>query len=1233
MMTSRTPPEVDRGSMRSEEKEAASAGEEFENQFKVEYKVWRRKLQKAASSRIKILRALDEQGDPEAAEQLGSRPRYLNAKRCNSCPGCQTMLLEKSCGTCSGCNKSKGCIEYSRLCFNWEKSPLSYHDGSAITTTSSIFDLTAADLTKYREIVRDIGEAAIELDELVNKFPPESDYRTNPRYCRRRLDEDVSNEEIHLQNLESMMSKFQEHQDRLLEFDSETPGDAIESTGEARIPGPSSFSLTNTATQRQLMDWGLFQSPPEDLVHPSSKTVTIESEELEKYPARPMGPPAPTTVMLEDAPETGDPPAGAPRDVHKPPKPPLDSMPSGSSRETVGLGRQTRHRSQSELPPGALRRQANTTTITETARDRLFRLSTTVEVRKETIATGLIGIEEALAARTGSAGHQIDWVREELSNIQVLLSETEDTEMEVWLLTARVRGEETRTARARIWATWSHKMIAKITEIKKESWASRSAVNPGMPPVTLAPVHVCARSTGHVEKVRLPNFSGRVEEYADFKQQFQQLCAGEKYSPVIELAQLRHKLPKEGLAAIVGLRSLDTVWSRLDEAFGNREMSILTTMRKLRNFKTSKARPADQILELCNAVQQCRTVLEGLDALGVFLSDRETVATVVHSLPSHAQERWYQRREPTEETHEEKGKVLLDWLEHERASAVKVRLDDMARRLQTPSTPSPKAESSTISTDMGLYSASTLAPSDAGSHSVIKDDSNKQDDPGNGGMSGGGARGPVVTAEMADEITARRLTNLTAKKLESCPICKEKHFFEKTWARVSPAKVTKMLSTHLTSCPKFLGMSGPQRAVAVTSHGACIHCTAWDHAKHKGPGGTLAGDPRCKTKVQGTECGGKHGMWFHSSTATTGTLSLDSTLSQDRGEGPGLYEVYRVNVPCVSEGSKAGTVFVDPGSDTNYIRHDFAQALGIVGTPHVVRIKVVDMDYRVVQTARYEFELEDRDGTRHLVRALGLGTITTLPREPDLTPILPLLHDFPPEVVHRPDGQVDILLGLPSSSLHGRHYREWGNMRLLQARFGCGWVLRGCHDNLSFPHDAFKPALSAEALAISRGAEVTLESHTIYHTTSMFSPATEFHEFHEINELGTKPAPACTRCEGCQDCTFRRKKLSQEDREVVSRIEASMSVDDMTGVITAQYPWKPCVSRMTSNEKQAEKVQSSIEKHMIKAETHGDYLEEMEKAITEGKVREITEEEKATWHGPVHYISTFASSMITAPKS
>ena len=140
----------------------------------------------------------------------------------------------------------------------------------------------------------------------------------------------------------------------------------------------------------------------------------------------------------------------------------------------------------------------------------------------------------------------------------------------------------------------------------------------------------------------------------------------------------------------------------------------------------------------------------------------------------------------------------------------------------------------------------------------------------------------------------------------------------------------------------------------------------------------------------------------------------------------------------------------------------------------------------------------------------------------------------------------------------------------------------------------------------------------------------EFREFQELNELGMSPPPVCLKCQGCRDYTFRRKRLSPEDQDVVMRVEREMSVDSVTGRITAAYPWKNCVKRMMDNRRQAQKVQESMERHMIDSGTHEDYVKEMEKSLAEGKVRRLSQQEMADWHGLEHYITTFA---VVKPES
>ena len=685
------------------------------------------------------------------------------------------------------------------------------------------------------------------------------------------------------------------------------------------------------------------------------------------------------------------------------------------------------------------------------------------------------------------------------------------------------------------------------------------------------------------------------------------------------MAQLRQKLPREAVAILIGLTAPVAAWARLDERYGNREMSVIAALKRLKGFKSSKATAHDKVMEIATAVQRCSTVLAALGQEKELLRDRETLAEIIQrNAPRFAAEMVPPSTSSRRGAGRGKAGAFMSFLEDERAAAVVMHLDALSRKpVGAPShPPASKPPASSGGTDQGLY---------GGVHStqqvVTPEPPETQVHAGGAADPKDAARIAVKTAQDARDVCVRRKANLENKGLDKCPLCKKVHTFEKTWTQVSPPAKTAMVSTQLASCPLFLALSPDQKAAKVTAQAACPLCTSWEHSRHKFSGGREAVDPKCKMMVNGAECGGKHGKWFHpkgSSQGNTGNLVTDTVGDVRAGHLPGLYEVYSAEFRGGPGKEQTGTMMIDNGSDTNYVRHAFALAMGLRGEPHVCRLKVVDTEFRLVETAKYRVRVVDTDGTEHEVIALGLDSITTLPPDPDLSPLIPLLGEVPLAVLDRPQGRVDVLIGLRDSALHGRDDRQWGNLRLLKSRFGCGWAIRGTHESLSFPGLQSRPSYSASLHALCNAEEGEPTSHHAFHVSMVRAT-----EFQELNELGTTPAPACSKCAGCADCLFRRKKLSKEEQEVVARVEATMKVDDITRVISCVYPWKPCVSRMKSNRQQAQKIQESMERHMVAAGTHVDFVKEMNKSIEEGKVREIGEEEMIRWHGPTHYVTVF----------
>ena len=298
----------------------------------------------------------------------------------------------------------------------------------------------------------------------------------------------------------------------------------------------------------------------------------------------------------------------------------------------------------------------------------------------------------------------------------------------------------------------------------------------------------------------------------------------------------------------------------------------------------------------------------------------------------------------------------------------KVRLDTMAAKMRGPAQPSlagSKVSANLDSTEKGLTSSSLhtqggqketqLPPHKSVATPAIEK-------PGVGGdKRAAGGRIEVKTAQDAKAVADKRKQSLAERKLNKCPVCGETHTYERTWAATTPLVKARLVSTHLTTCAKFLAMSPDEKMAVVVGNAACLVCAAWDHSSHKFPGGKPDRVLKCSHSTNGVTCGAPHGRWYHK---TSG--SAHSVVATVSSQGPGLYKVYLAPIHPSSDQAcqetASGMIMVDPGSDTNFVRHNFAQAIGLLGEECQFRLNVVDREARPLTTRRYVLEVEDKEG-------------------------------------------------------------------------------------------------------------------------------------------------------------------------------------------------------------------------------------------------------------------------------
>ena len=191
------------------------------------------------------------------------------------------------------------------------------------------------------------------------------------------------------------------------------------------------------------------------------------------------------------------------------------------------------------------------------AKDKLFRVKQLVATRSQILSQDL---DLIVARLPDTEDGPVDWTQEEMKSCQQRLTELEELESTAWAAIERYEGKSSQRARIEKWRDWLARQTDKIQKdqvMDLEETLQRPVRSRVSLDETIADGHV-----GHVEKVKLPTFSGRQADFTEFRSQFRELCRGERYTPVLEMAQLRTKLPKEALAtsdrAPMSGRSLET---------------------------------------------------------------------------------------------------------------------------------------------------------------------------------------------------------------------------------------------------------------------------------------------------------------------------------------------------------------------------------------------------------------------------------------------------------------------------------------------------------------------------------------------------------------------------------------------------------------------------------------------------------------------------------------------------
>ena len=111
------------------------------------------------------------------------------------------------------------------------------------------------------------------------------------------------------------------------------------------------------------------------------------------------------------------------------------------------------------------------------------------------------------------------------------------------------------------------------------------------------------------------------------------------------------------------------------------------------------------------------------------------------------------------------------------------------------------------------------------------------------------------------------------------------------------------------------------------------------------------------------------------------------------------------------------SVLYDSGSDVTLIRHETAHELGIKGKDITMTMIKVGNDRETFSTKEYTVQLEDKHGNLVEIIAIGIEKISTEIRNLDMSDDANLFSDITANDIRRPEGTIDILLGIDHCEL------------------------------------------------------------------------------------------------------------------------------------------------------------------------------------------------------------------------
>ena len=355
------------------------------------------------------------------------------------------------------------------------------------------------------------------------------------------------------------------------------------------------------------------------------------------------------------------------------------------------------------------------------------------------------------------------------------------------------------------------------------------------------PVHDASISTSgvngykpYIEKLKLPTFSGKIEEWPEFRAVFVDMMTNVPESARIQY--LKSNLPAKDVQQISGLTTMKDAWERLERTYGNVQLNIITVKSNLEKFQPSGGQDHKRVMDVFETVERAVTQLTRLGSGDHITSDLGLIHKLVCKLPRITQGQYaeYLASPIVSASTASDWTKFWEWFQGAYRAAVHSNLIQL-------STEEKKGD------DMSCRVCGKLG------HFARKCPKRQ--------VSSGSSTGTVKVNLSVSQISTRsdydKGLQEARNKLGSCPCCSGTiHVYKKKF----PFGEADWPSRRLSACPGFQSKTPRDRGELIEALQACYVCTSTGHQANAC---FLKNKSNCTVIVQGKACAANHHQMLH----------------------------------------------------------------------------------------------------------------------------------------------------------------------------------------------------------------------------------------------------------------------------------------------------------------------------------------------------------------------------------